>query len=207
VAEWLLTATDDDLCALFENPTLSDSFLVDLLKRGKGWGAITDERLCRIVSILHRNPRMRTPRDDDYMDGYAEYSYGSVFNAAWKLAETAPVTDSWAIALGWLYEQLLTDAFSIEEPLKLAERWHIDPADAKANERQAKDHEIGYLGNMERVRKGLARLPLPSKSMMLLSVTFSVRRFTSCSNRWPSVRRCSRRTAPRNPGTVLMACQ
>lgn len=160
MAEWLLTATDNDLCALFENPTLSDSFLVDLLKRGKGWEAITDDRLCRIVSILNRNPRMRTPRDDDYMDGYAEYSYGSVFNAAWKLAETAPATDGWAFALGWLYEQLLTDAFSIEEPLKLAERWHIDPADAEANERQAKDHEIGYLGNMERVRKGLARLAL-----------------------------------------------
>lgn len=173
MAEWLVTATDDDLCALFENPTLGDSFLGDLLKRGKGWEAINDDRLCRIVSILDRNPRMRTPRDDDYMDGYAECSYSSVFNAAWKLAETAPTTDSWAFALGWLYEQLLTDAFSIEEPLKLAERWHIDSADAEANERQANAHEIGYLGNMERVRKGLARLALHKSGKLLAELLAS----------------------------------
>lgn len=167
MAQWLLTATDDELCALFENPTLSDSFLRNLLERGKGWDAIPDDKLCRMVSVLHRNPRMRTARDDDYMDGWDEYSYGSVFNAAWKLAETAPVNEGWAFSLGWLYEQLQTDAFSINEPLKLAERWHIDPADKEANERQAKDHEIGYLGTMERVRKGLARLAL-SKSGKLL---------------------------------------
>ena len=144
----------------FGNDTLGDFFLKDLLERGRGWEAIPDDTLCRMVSVLGRNPRMRTARDDDYMDGWDEYSYGSVFNAAWKLAETAPVTAGWASSLGWLYEQLQPDAFSIKEPLKLAERWHIDPADKEANERQAKDHGIGYLGNMERVRKGLARLEL-----------------------------------------------
>lgn len=167
MAEWLLTASDDELCALFENPTLSDSFLRDLLERSRGWEAIPDDKLCRMVSILHRNPRMRTARDDDYMDGWDEYSYGSVFNAAWSLAETAPVTESWAFSLGWLYEQLQPDAFSIKEPLALAARWHVSPDDAEANARQAKDHGIGYLGTMERVRKGLARLAL-SKSGKLL---------------------------------------
>lgn len=173
MAEWLLTATDDELCALFENPTLSDSFLRDLLERGKGWDAISDDKLCRMVSILHRNPRMRTARDDDYMDGWDEYSYGSVFNAAWKLAETAPVNEGWAFSLGWLYEQLQTDAFSVKEPLKLAERWHIDPNDAEATKRQEKDHEIGYLGTMERVRKGLARLALSKGGKVLAELLAS----------------------------------
>ena len=168
IAEWLLSASDDELCALFENPTLTDSFLRDLLERGRGWESIDNDRLCRFVSVLHRNPRMRTPRDDDYMDGYAEYSYGSVFNAAWKLAETAPATEVWAFSLGWLYEQLETDAFSVKEPLALTARWHVPPDDTEANERQAKDHEIGHLGNMERVRKGLARLAL-SKDRKLLA--------------------------------------
>jgi hypothetical protein len=173
MAEWLLNAADDELFALFENPTLTDSFLRDLLERGRGWEAIPDDKLCRMVSILDRNPRMRTPRDEGYMDGYDEYSYGSVFNAAWKLAETAPVTEGWASSLGWLYERLQTDAFSIKEPLKLAERWHIAPDDTKANERQAKDHEIGYLGNMERVRKGLARLALSEGGKVLAELLAS----------------------------------
>jgi hypothetical protein len=168
MAEWLVSAFDDELLALFENPTLSDFFLRDLLERSKGWDSIDDDRLCRFVSILHMNPRMWTPRDDDYMDGYAEYSYGSVFNAAWKLAETAPATEEWSGSLGWLYEKLATDAFSIKEPLALAARWHVDPGDTEAHERQAKDHAIGYLGNMERVRKGLARLAL-SKDYKLLA--------------------------------------
>ncbi len=173
MAEWLLTASDDELCALFENPTLSDSFLRDLLERGRGWEAIPDDRLCRMVSILHRNQRMRTPQDDDHMDGYAEYSYGAVFNAAWKLAETAPTTEAWAFSLGWLYEQLQTVAFSIKEPLKLAERWHIDPDDAEANERQARYHGTGDLGHMERVRKGLARLALSVSSTLLAELLAS----------------------------------
>lgn len=172
MVEWLASASDNELVALFENPTLSDSFLRDLLERSREWESIDDDRLCRFVSILHTNPRMRTPRDDDYMDGYAEYSYGSVFNAAWKLAETAPVTEEWAFSLGWLFEQLETDAFSITDPLALAARWHVAPDDTEANERQAKDHAIGYLGNMERVRKGLARLAV-SKDHKLLAKLLS----------------------------------
>ena len=168
MADWLRSATDNELCALLENPTLTDSFLRDLLERSHGWESIDTERLCRFVSVLHLNPRMRTPRDDDHMDGYAEYSYGSVFDAAWKLAETAPATEGWAASLGWLYEQLETDAFSIKDPLALAARWHVPADDTEANERQAKNHEVGYLGNMERVRKGLARLAL-SKDRKLLT--------------------------------------
>ena len=160
MAEWLLSAGDEELSALFENPTLSDSFLSGILERGKGWEAIPDDRLCRFVSILHRNTRMRTLREDDWMDGYDEYSYGSVFNAAWKLAATAPATEPWAASLGWLFDQLQPDAFSIKEPLALASRWHVDPADAQAAKRETDSIAIGYLGDKQRVRKGLARLAL-----------------------------------------------
>lgn len=75
MAEWLTAASDDELAALVENPTLGDLFLRDLLERGKGWESIDDDRLCRFVFILQRNPRMRTPREDDWMNGYDEYSY------------------------------------------------------------------------------------------------------------------------------------
>jgi hypothetical protein len=167
IAEWLASASDDELLALFENPALSDSFLRDLLERREGLESIDDDRLCQFVSILHGNPRMQTQREDDWMDGYADYSYGSVLNAAWKLAETVPATEAWATSLAWLYEQLQPNAFSIQDPLSLAARWQIDPADAEATERQAKNREIGNLGNKERVRKGLARLALNNSRELL----------------------------------------
>lgn len=169
MAEWLLSASDDEQSALFENPTLSDSFLRDLLERNKGWESIDDDKLCHFVSVLCRNPRMWTPRKDDWMDGYDEYSYGSVFNAAWKLAEKAPTTEPWAASLRWLYERLQPDAFTIKDPLALAARWHVDPDDVEGNARQAKDHALGYLSNKEGVRKGLARLALLSSSGNLLT--------------------------------------
>lgn len=77
-----------------------------------------------------------------------------MFNAAWKLAETAPTNERWAASLGLLYEQLQPDAFSTKDPLAIADRWHIDANDAEAMEWQEKDQAIGYLGNKERVRKG-----------------------------------------------------
>jgi hypothetical protein len=167
MAEWISDASDEELCALFENPNLSDEFLRGVLERGEGWESITDDKLCDIVCVLTRNPRMQMAREDDYMDGYADYSYSSVFNAAWQLAETAPTTKCWARDLGWLYEHLQPDAFSIKDKLKLAERWHIDSGDAEANESQAEDHEMGYLSDMERVRKGLGRLALQRDYQLL----------------------------------------
>lgn len=167
LTEWLVTASDDELNALFENPTLCNSFIRDLLERRRGWESIADDKLCRIVLLLYRNPRMRTPRDDDDMDGWDEYSDNAVFDAAWKLAETAPFNDGWARSLGSLYEHLQTKGYSINEPLKLAERWHIDLTDEGAIERQANAHEIGHLGDMERVRKGLARLALSKRGKLL----------------------------------------
>ncbi len=160
IADWLLSASAEELSALFENPTLSDDFLRDLLERKRGWEGLSEERLCRIVAILHRNQRMRTPRDDDWLDGWSEYTYEAVFDAAWRLAETAPTNRGWAYALGWLYEQLEPHAFSVKEPLKVAERWYVDPTDTEEAKREADSLAISFLGDWQRVRKGLGRLAL-----------------------------------------------
>lgn len=164
---WLESASVDELVALFENPTLSDSFLRNVLERGKGWDGLSEDKLCSIVAILHCNPRMRTPREDDYMDGYAEYSYRSVFNAAWRLAVTAPATNAWAHGLGWLYEQLQPEAFSIDAPLELAARWRVDASDSDEIKMEAERVGQGLLDNKQRVRKGLARLALGKNRQLL----------------------------------------
>jgi hypothetical protein len=166
ICDWLSEASGAELSALFENPTLSDSFLTGLLERRGEWATIADDRLCGIIYVLSKNPRMRTPRESEIMDGWAESSYHSVFSAAWELAETAPVNENWAECLGWLYEQLLLHAH-LKSPLKVAERWHIDPADSEELQEQERNHESGYLSNVEIVRKGLARLAL-SKNFKLV---------------------------------------
>lgn len=158
--EWLLSATDDELCALFENPKLDAGFLSYLLTRSKEWATIPDDRLLLIVLILHRNPRMRTPRESEFMDGIAEYSYNEVFGAAWELAETVPPTDIWAAALGRLYMQLPPYGSSIRDPLAASNRWHVDPTDAEAVKKEAENLAGGSLSDRQRVRQGLARLAL-----------------------------------------------
>ena len=172
MATWLLSASDRELAALFENQTLNDSFLQGLLEREKGWESIDDDKLCLIVSFLYSNPRMRKMREDDWLDAYDDFGEERLFCAAWKLAETAPTTDSWAESLGWLYEHLQPTAL-IQEPLGLAARWRANLAAARADEREAKDYSIGYLSDRARVRKGLARLALlgrrTSQAELLLS--------------------------------------
>jgi hypothetical protein len=168
-AAWLVEATGEELSALFENHNIDDSFLRDVLEGKKPWDVIPDERLAMIVANLHRNDRMQKPYDDSYMDGYAEYSYGAVFNEAWKLAERVPVNENWARALSWLYSRLETDAFSIKSPLDIAARWHVNLSntDAAAEEDQLKR---GRLSPSQGVRKGLARLALRKDSKLLTTL-------------------------------------
>lgn len=166
-AAWLIACPSEELSALFENHNLDDSFLRDLLEAKKPWDQIPSDRLAAIVATLHRNERMRKPYDDPFMDGFAEYSYGAVFNAAWTLAERVEPTPRWAAALNYLYDRLETDAFSIKKPLELAARWHVDPTDADAIAKEAKEVERGWLSNHQGVRKGLARLALHKDSKLL----------------------------------------
>jgi hypothetical protein len=159
--DWITSATDLELGALFSNPTLSDDFLRNVLERGEGWASISDDLLRRIVLILVGNPRMRTPRESDWMDGYAEYTYDSVFDSAWRLAGSAPTTQEWAYALGNLFEELLPEAFSLEDPLTLALRWQrqVDPGNPDPEKRNSDDYHL--------VRKGLARLALHKDDTLL----------------------------------------
>ncbi|SUY92149.1 hypothetical protein [Comamonas terrigena] len=160
MAEWLLSASSNELRALLENPTLTNPFLYGLLERKQGWESIDDDHLRHFVSFLDLSPQMRMPSPD-----FSLVNENKVLEAAWKLAETVPATEAWAFTLGHLFEQLETDYVSIEKPLVIAARWHVAPDDAEANERQAMAHRNGSLGNWERVRKGLARLALRVESL------------------------------------------
>lgn len=163
MAQWLNSASDNELVALLENPSLSDLFLTGVLTRKGDWKLIEDERLAAIVYVLSSNPRMHTPRDDSFMDLYAETSYYGVFDAAWRLAQIVPVNSKWALALGRLYE-ILHPSSLIESPLDIAARWASNPSDAD----EVKNNSYGYLSDFQKVRKGIARLALTPSSLQNL---------------------------------------
>lgn len=125
---------------------------------------MSEEKRLIAIYALRENERMRTPYDDSFMDGYAEYSYGAVFNAAWKLAETVPTTDSWAYVLSLLYDRLQPDAFSVEKPLDVASRWLLQEED------EAKSVAKGFLSNHQGVRKCLAKLALAKSTSLAVSL-------------------------------------
>lgn len=166
LAAWLSKTGDEEIVVLFNNPQLDDSFLTDFLEGDECWQAMSEKGRFAALSALSSNKRMKSAYDSSYMDGYAEYSYGAVFSAAWKLAETAPTTPQWARTLCWLYDQLQKDAFSIKNPLELAARWFPDPADAELSKQEREEVERGYLSHYQGVRKGLGMLALETKSSL-----------------------------------------
>jgi hypothetical protein len=75
----------EELCALVKNPSLADeTFKMCFESRGV-FETLTDEAFQSVLVAVSDNERLMTPYDDKYMDGYADYSYHSVFEAAWKL--------------------------------------------------------------------------------------------------------------------------
>jgi hypothetical protein len=160
LAAWLARACDEEIAALFSNPKIDNSFLRDFLEGKEYWLAVGDERRREAIIALTRNPRMRTPYSSRMMDGYAEYSYGSVFDAAWALAQTMPATLFWAATLSGLFEHLNPRAHSVKKPLEVAERWRPGPADNEQVENEAKQFQKGWCAPFASVRKALAKLAL-----------------------------------------------
>lgn len=166
-AVYLSTAPEDEINALFENQNIDDSFLVGVLEGNKPWDRLPDDQLVNIVTALHLNERMQKPYINPDMDGYAQFSYNDVFNAAWKLAERVEPTAQWSRSLCWLYDRLQTVSFSIKEPLELATKWHPDKTDTVSTKQESKDAEYGSISGHRGVRKGLARLALSENSKLI----------------------------------------
>jgi hypothetical protein len=159
VGEWLPGLSNEELWALFTNPTLEDNFLIDFLEQKTGWHEFDERRQIFVLRALAKNPRMTAHYDSVIMDGYAEYKHGAVFSAAWELAETVPVKIQWCWALYELFRHTAPDSM-MEKPLEVAKRWVPDPADARAVTAEESSLESGYLGAFALLREEIARLAL-----------------------------------------------
>lgn len=166
---FLATASDDELEALFENPIIGDFFLRDFLSGDKGWEVMCEQKRLTAIRALARNERVRSPYQGNPSNDIAEGCYYAGLSAAWRLAETAPATYEWAGVLCPLFGQLLPVSGSLEDPLGTAARWQLSSADfSQQNSESAVDLT---LTNDQEVRKGLAKLALsksPSLAQMLL---------------------------------------
>ena len=162
LSTWLANAEDDELLAMFGNPAINESFLRDFLEGKAGWQAMDEPRRQMALRALSNNKRMGE-RYSGGMDGYAEFSHGQVFTAGWKLAETLPATREWANVLGNLLDKMRCEAFGIDEPLLIAERWRpaVDDADGLAGD--AKLATSGHAWGYPLVRKSLAHLAAKNK--------------------------------------------
>jgi hypothetical protein len=155
---WLAKAEEPELAALFENPGIDQFFLREFLEQSEPWLALDERRLLCAMHAIATNPRMRRAYDDDIdgMDGMAEYSHNSVFNAAWKLAETLPVTPQWAIILGRLLNDM-PEGSAVDNPLAIAERWRPPAGNAAAIDEESEYEKGGYLSKYQMVRCALAK--------------------------------------------------
>jgi hypothetical protein len=145
---WFKTIKDEEIDALFRNPTVDDGFLSEFLEGKKFWSEITDEQKSTALVALCNNARIVTSYNSRIMDGWAEYSYGRVPSAIWHLAERLPVEGEWAITLRALLEKVVGGCHEMDM-LAVAKRWNI----VEENEKPEKKKQ--YLNAFETVRYAL----------------------------------------------------
>ncbi len=167
VIDFLKTADEPELCALFGNRSLSEKFIEDFLLLKAPWTALDEHRQFVAGMALARNPRMRQKYDGP-MDGYAEYTHNTVFHAAWGLAETAPVNRDWAHFLADLLDGM-PESWNQKDPMPVLERWHPPLEEVKTVGVGDVDDvaRSGYLGIYQMVRQAIAQAALENGKFKL----------------------------------------
>lgn len=155
--KWLASASREEIMAMFSNPIIDEMFLIDFLEGKAAWQSLDEGRRIAAVRSLSVNARMKSKYSGD-MDGLAEYTYNSVFHAAWKLAETLPPTRDWAMALGLLLSELPREFHEMDDILHVAERWRPEATDEGSLKDEAEIAKSGIVWSYDLVRQSLALL-------------------------------------------------
>lgn len=103
LATVVINGRQSQVQALFTNKYIHDDLFKLLFDRSPPFDAISEERWANIIFMTAANERLAKPYDETFLDGWADFSYHEVFEKAWKLAETVPVTRLWAMVLSQLY--------------------------------------------------------------------------------------------------------
>jgi len=100
--------------------------LTDLYERKAPFEKLDDKKWYTLLWASVANPRISTPYDEKWMDGFDEYLYGRVFSTAWKLFETLPVNKETAVLLAHLGEKLVPDPPHDMDVMAVIKRWYIE---------------------------------------------------------------------------------
>jgi len=146
--EWISRLSDIEIKTLFENPVIDQEVLDSFLEGKEYWNIFEDDKKREVIRALANNSRMSTRYSSDYMDGYSEYRYNSVFDAAWKLCEIAPTTPEWANDLSYLYSKLVDKRYKYDSE-SVAKRWMLDWEHDKDNSKKS------YLNPYESIRANI----------------------------------------------------
>lgn len=122
--------------ALLSNPNIGRSWLT---KTVIGWDKIEGIDGITFLNLIHtlsENPIISTPRDDTFMDGWAEHEYSRLNIALANLVNTAPVTTDWAYALQVLLNKLYLPFIPNELTGDLLTRWQPGNHDKDGAKRQ-----------------------------------------------------------------------
>jgi len=107
------------------NPNIGDEAFSDLFNRRGVFEKATDDQWQTLLAWAGMNPRLSTPYESIFMDGYDEYTYCKTFHEAWLLTKSVPTTQSWAGTLNALLENMVADSHDLDINAAL-ERWQID---------------------------------------------------------------------------------
>jgi hypothetical protein len=116
----------EELCALVTNPNLDDEVFKACFEKRGIFAGMSHEEFQTILIVLSDSKRLVTPYDDTFMDGYADYSYHKVFEAAWNLALTVPASTRWASVLYHLLYRCLPPRSDFDANAAIV-RWRLLP--------------------------------------------------------------------------------
>ncbi len=123
----LVESYDKDLLSAFlSNELIEDDVIVNLYERKEPFHNLSDEQWYELLWYSSYNRRLSTPYSETWMDGFDEYSYGRVFDAAWKLFEKLPVNEKTARLLACLGEMLVPDAPHDMDVMETIARWNVE---------------------------------------------------------------------------------
>ena len=109
------------------NPCLADNIFTDCFEQMGPFEKLTDEGFQGVLCYAGSNTRLSTPYDDSHLDGFADYLYHKVFDAAWALAATVPNTPHWAYVLCRLLQNCKPPTSF--DPIPVLSHWHLQPDD------------------------------------------------------------------------------
>lgn len=115
----------EELKCWVTNPNIGDDAFSELFTRQGVFEKATDEQWMTLLHWTGTNPRMSTPYESTFLDGWDDYSYHKVFHEAWRLVDKVPATQEWAGTLDALLQNAVPASHDLDIP-KALERWRID---------------------------------------------------------------------------------